>query len=71
MREMFFFKNHAENKAKDQFQTSLFFEKALYELKASDICTRVSIYFDRPLFGHTIKTNRIKLRTIDPEICSI
>ena len=47
----------------------LFFEKALYELKASDICTRVSIYFDRPLFGHTIKTNRIKLQTIDPEIC--
>ena len=30
-------------------------------------CTLVSINFDSPPFGHAIKTNCVKLETVDPE----
>ena len=35
------------------------------------VYTLVSINFDSPPLGHTIKTNCKKLWTIDPKICSI
>ena len=46
---MFFFKNHAENERARLFpDLFLFFKKALYEVKASDL---LSIYFDSPQLG--------------------
>ena len=45
----------------------MFFEKALYEVKASGQHPS----FGSPRLGHTIKANCIKLQTVDPEICSI
>ena len=67
-REIFFFKNHAEDEAgrpvPDLF---LFFKKALYEIKASCLQFRISIAPN----WHIIKKNFIKLQIIDPEICSI
>ena len=35
------------------------------------VCNLVSIYFDSPELGHTIKTNCIEFKTIDPEILLI
>ena len=66
-----FLKNHAENKAwrivSDLF---LFFKTALYEVKANELQLSFNI-FREPLTWHIIKTNCIKLQTIDSEICSI
>ena len=57
----FFFKNNAENEAErllpDLF---LFFEKALYDVKAKALHLSFNI-FDTLRFGYTIKTNCIKL----------
>ena len=39
--------------------------------KKQVVCTLVAIYFDSLQLGHPIKTNHIKLQTIDPELCSI
>ena len=48
-REIFFFKNYAENEAgklvPDRF---LFFKKALYYVKASGLQLDFTIYFDSP-----------------------
>ena len=35
------------------------------------VSTLVLIYFARPRIWHTVKTNFIKVQTVDPEICSI
>ena len=51
-------------------QKMRFFKKALYEVKASGLQLSFNI-FRQPSTWHTIKTNCIKLQTIDPEICSI
>ena len=48
----------------------LFFKYALYEVKASDLQLNFNI-FRQPSTQDSIKTNGIKLQTIDPEICSI
>ena len=70
-REIFLFKNHAENEAgrlvPDVF---LFFKKALYEVKASSLQLNFNIFRQSSTL-HTIKTNCSELKTIDPEICSI
>ena len=52
----------------DQFQTTFccFFKKALYEVKASDLQLKFNV-FRQPSTWHTIKTNCIKLKTIDTE----
>ena len=67
------FKNHAENKVAELVPYPFFFfkkkKKALYEVKASAL--HLSINFDNPALGHTVKTNCIKLSTVDPELCSI
>ena len=71
IREKILFKNHPENEAtrlvSDLF---LYFKKALYGVKASGQQLGFNI-FRQPLTWHTIKTNCIKLQTVDPEICSI
>ena len=54
MREIFFFKNHAENKAGELVPDLLFFKKALHEVKTS------RTNFCSPRLEHTIK----KLYTI-------
>ena len=63
-KEMFSFKNHAENETKrlvtDLF---LFFEKALHKVKASGQHLRYHILVDLHLDVH--------FWTVDPEICSI
>ena len=48
----------------------LFFKKGLYEVKASGLQLSSNI-FRYPSTWHAIKTNCIKLWTIDQEICSI
>ena len=54
----------------DQFQTSFFLKKALYQLKAVGLQLSINI-FRQPLTQHTIKPSCMKLQTIDPETCSI
>ena len=54
----------------NQFQTSLYFKKALYEVKAIGLQLIFNIFRQLSTW-HTIKSNCIKLQTIDPEICSI
>ena len=56
-REIFFFKNHAENEMGTSF---CFFEKALIEVKASGLQLNFNI-FRRHSTWHTITTNCIKL----------
>ena len=70
MREISFFKNNAKNEAGRLVKyLSLFFRKVLYELKTSAL--KLSINILRQLSNqHTVKTNCIKLQTIDPKICS-
>ena len=53
----------------DQFHTSLFFKKALYEVKASGLQLSFNI-LRQSSTQHTIKTSCIKLQAIDPDICS-
>ena len=48
----------------------LLFKKGLYEVKASGL-QLISSTFRYPPACHTIKSNRIKLQTIDLEICLI
>ena len=64
----FFFKNYAENEAgrlvPDLF---LFFKKSFYEVKANGLQLSFNIV-RQPLTCHIIKTNCIKLQTIDPAI---
>ena len=56
----------------DQFQTSFgYFLKKLFMRSKQVVRALVSIYFDSPRLGHTIKTNCIKLQTVDPKICAI
>ena len=67
LREIIFFKNHAENEAgrlvPDLFQKTL--------IKAKQVVSKlVLIYFDRPRLRHTIKTKFVTFQTDDPEICS-
>ena len=63
------FKNHAENEA-DILVPDLFLlvRKALSEEKKVSL---VSISFGSPRLGDTIKTNCMKLQTLNPEILSI
>ena len=67
------FKNHAENKVAELVPYPFLKKKkrkeALYEEKASAL--HLSINFDNTALGHTVKTNCIKLSTVDPELCSI
>ena len=50
-KRIFFFKNHAQNKAGRLFpDLFLFFEKALYEVKTSGLHL-ISIYFNSPQLG--------------------
>ena len=55
----------------DQFQASLFFKEASYEVKASNLQLSFN-QFQQPSTWNTMKTSCIKkLQTIDPEIRSI
>ena len=68
---MIFFKNHAENEAGRLVPDLIsFFEKTLYEVKANDLELSFSI-FRQSSTWHMMKTNCLKLYTINPEICSI
>ena len=42
--------------------------KALYEVKQV-VSTFISTYFGRPQLEHTIKTNCINVKAVDPKIC--
>ena len=53
-----------------QFQTSFCFLEKLYIRHKQVVCSLVAIYFDYPQLGYPIKTNCIKLQTIDLEILS-
>ena len=68
---MLFFKNHAENETgrplPDLF---FFFQKAFYEIKSSGLQLNFNI-FGQASTWHTVKTNCIKLQTVDLEINSI
>ena len=64
-------KNHAENEARKLVSNCLlFFEKALYQVKANGLHVNFTIFW-QPSNQHAIKTNRLKLYTTHPEICSI
>ena len=67
-RNIFFFKNHAENEAgrlvSDLFK---FFKETLCQVKAGGLQVSFNI-FRQPATSHKIKTNCIKLQTIDPEL---
>ena len=69
-REIFFSKNHAKNEAGRLVPgLSLFLNKALHELKASGPQLSFNIFRQSSTL-HTIKTNYIKLQTIDPDMFS-
>ena len=55
---------------RNQFQTSFVFKKTLYDIKASSL-QFIFNTFGQPPTCHSIKTNCIKLETIDPEIWPI
>ena len=60
--EIYFLKNYVQNEAGELVPDFfLFFEKALYEVKASGLHLIASIYFESPLLEQTIKINCIKL----------
>ena len=66
-----FFKNYAENEAgKLVPDLCLFLKNSQYEVKAYGLQLGF-IRSREPLTCNTVKTNCIKLQTIDPEICSI
>ena len=71
VREIPFFKNHAENEA-ERLIPDLFLscKKALYEVKANGLQLSFNI-FQKPSTCHRIKTKYVKLQAIDPKICSI
>ena len=72
-REMFFFRNHAENKAGRLVPVCLFFffkKRALYKVKASGLQLGSTI-FRQHSNQHRAKTNCITLQATDPEIYSI
>ena len=70
-REIFFFKNYAENKAGELVPVCfLFFKKALHQVKASGLQLDFTT-FRQPSNQHKIETNYLKLQTTDREICSI
>ena len=71
IREIFFFKNHAKNESRRLIPyLFLFLKKALNEVNASRQQLRFNI-LRQPLTWYTLKTNCIKLQTINAEICSI
>ena len=56
----------------DKFQTCFcFFKKKIISTKKQVVSMLVSTYFGNPRLGYTIKTNCIKIQTVDPEIWSI
>ena len=61
--ETYFFKKYAQNEAGELVPDFfLFFEKALFEVKASGLhLIIVSVYFESPLLEQTIKINCAKL----------
>ena len=69
--EIVFFKNHAGNTTGRLVpDLILFFLKKLYVRSQQAVSSLVSTYIGSPRFGHTIKTNCLKLQTVDSEICS-
>ena len=62
MSDIFFLKNHAENRQEDHFNTSFrFFKKAFFGVKASGQHLNLNINWQsRTRPGHTMKTNCIK-----------
>ena len=66
--EILNYKNYAENKAGRLVPDHiLFFEKDLQEVKASDLYLSYNV-FQQHSTWHTIKTNCVKLQTIDPDM---
>ena len=69
---MCFFKNHAENDSERLVRGLFFFfflkKKELYMKQKQVVSTLVSIYFGNHWLWHTIKTNCMKLQTVDPEM---
>ena len=68
VKKIFFFKNHAENEA-ERLVPGLFFSKKLYTKLRQVVRTSVSKCFCSPRFEHTLKTNCMKLQTVDADIC--
>ena len=60
MCEIFFFKNHVENDA-GRLVLDFSSSKKLYMKWKQVVGTLVSISFASPQFGHTVKTNCMKL----------
>ena len=69
--KIFFFKNHTENEAGRLVPDLLCFLKKLYIRSKQGVSSLVLIYFGRPRFPHTIKSNCTTFQAVDPDIWSI
>ena len=67
VKKICFFKNHAESEA-ERLVPGLFFKK-LYTKLRQVVRTSVSKCFGSLRFEHTLKTNCMKLQTVDADIC--
>ena len=67
-REIFFFKNHAENDVRGLVPGLNLFFKKLYIGSKQVASTLVIIYIRRASLGHTIKPICITFQAADPEI---
>ena len=69
--EIFFFEKPCRKWAREiSSRPFLFFIKALYMRQKQVFSSLIWINFCSPPFGHTIKVNCIKFRSVDPHVCT-